>query len=353
MKKRLFIILLLLIIPVSACSPKGDGSIEEPITIENIGVPRKKLIVKDAARVDTGSKAFQNLLETIRNGADASIKGGYEYMKITSDDTGVVFEISDEKYNQAVIEFAKLDDSEYYSVWKAHRDSLVNLSKVIYDMGVENLHKECDSNIYLLNYYDQDLVLMYIRNGEVIYDVLETVGKSYADAPSTYSKSSSSSGSTSTSGKSSQSSGYSQSLSSERRNAMSRADSYLRSSAFSHDGLVDQLEYEGFSHSDAVYAADNCGANWNEQALKKAKSYLNSSAFSKSGLTEQLEYEGFTSSQAKYGVDNCGANWNEQAVKKAKQYLKSSSFSRQRLKEQLEYEGFTSSQAEYGVSQAY
>ncbi|MBV1728859.1 MAG: Ltp family lipoprotein [Methanobacterium sp.] len=86
-----------------------------------------------------------------------------------------------------------------------------------------------------------------------------------------------------------------------------------------------------------------------EQAAKKAESYLSISAFSRQGLIEQLEYEGFTRQQAEYGVDQTGADWNEQAAKKAESYLSISAFSRQGLIEQLEYEGFTRQQAEYGV----
>ena len=141
------------------------------------------------------------------------------------------------------------------------------------------------------------------------------------------------------------------SISVSKQNALKSAKSYLGVSAFSRKGLIEQLEYEKFSNEDAVYAVDNCGANWNEQALKSAKSYLSVSAFSKTGLIEQLEYEGFTNSQANYGVSNCGANWNEQAAKSAKSYLSVSSFSRDDLIEQLEYEGFTHEQAVYGVSQ--
>lgn len=55
-----------------------------------------------------------------------------------------------------------------------------------------------------------------------------------------------------------------------------------------------------------------------KQALKKAKDYLAIMAFSYSGLKAQLEFDKFTSSQAIYAVNSCGANWNEQAVKKAK-----------------------------------
>ena len=139
--------------------------------------------------------------------------------------------------------------------------------------------------------------------------------------------------------------------STSQKKALDKANDYLLVMAFSHSGLVKQLEYEGYSNADATYAADNCGADWNAQALKKAKSYLGVMAFSYSGLKGQLEYDGFTSSQAAYGADNCGANWNNQAAKKAKSYLELMSFSRDELINQLEYEGFTRAQAEYGAAQ--
>lgn len=87
------------------------------------------------------------------------------------------------------------------------------------------------------------------------------------------------------------------------RNALDKAVSYLNIMAFSHDGLVEQLEYEGYTHSEAVYGADHCGADWKEQAAKKAKKYLEIMSFSRSGLIEQLEYEGFTTEEATYGVN--------------------------------------------------
>ena len=89
-------------------------------------------------------------------------------------------------------------------------------------------------------------------------------------------------------------------------NAVKKAKSYLGYSAFSHDGLVAQLEYEQFSHADAVYGTDNSGANWNEQAAKKAKSYMDMSAYSRGSLIEQLKYEKFTQAQAEYGANAVG-----------------------------------------------
>ncbi|WP_207707154.1 Ltp family lipoprotein [Acetobacterium wieringae] len=91
-----------------------------------------------------------------------------------------------------------------------------------------------------------------------------------------------------------------------QKNALSKAKSYLDFTAFSHSGLIAQLEYEGYSTEDSSYAADNCGADWNEQAAKKAKSYLDFSSFSRDGLIDQLLYEGYTSDQAEYGVTQVG-----------------------------------------------
>lgn len=91
-----------------------------------------------------------------------------------------------------------------------------------------------------------------------------------------------------------------------QQNAVKKAKSYLRFSAFSREGLIEQLEFEGFPTDDAIYGVDHSGANWNEQAVKKAKSYLSYSSFSRSGLIEQLEFEGFTPEQAEYGVRGAG-----------------------------------------------
>lgn len=136
-----------------------------------------------------------------------------------------------------------------------------------------------------------------------------------------------------------------------QKNALKSAKQYLSFMGFSREGLIDQLEYEQYSREDAIYAVDNCGADWKQQAIKCAKDYLKTSAFSHDGLVEQLEYEKFTSEEAQYGADNCGADWNEQAVRCAKQYLSFTSMSRNGLIQQLEFEKFTHEQAVYGAEQ--
>ncbi|MFV8228692.1 Ltp family lipoprotein [Mycolicibacterium fortuitum] len=91
-----------------------------------------------------------------------------------------------------------------------------------------------------------------------------------------------------------------------QRNAVRSAEQYLDYGAFSRQGLIEQLEYEGFSTADVTFAVDTITVDWNAQAAKAAKAYLDYSAFSRSGLIEQLEYEGYTPAQAAYGAAAAG-----------------------------------------------
>ncbi len=91
-----------------------------------------------------------------------------------------------------------------------------------------------------------------------------------------------------------------------QKNAVRKAEQYLRYGAFSRKGLIDQLEYEKYPHEDAEYAVDHIVVDWNEQAVKKAESYLRYSAFSREGLIDQLLFEGYTYEQAVYGVEQNG-----------------------------------------------
>ncbi len=84
------------------------------------------------------------------------------------------------------------------------------------------------------------------------------------------------------------------------------AKTYLRVSAFSRTGLIEQLVFEGFSKRQATRAVDSITVSWRKQAAATAKAYLDLTAFSRSGLIEQLMFDGYTKSQAKYGVRSVG-----------------------------------------------
>lgn len=91
-----------------------------------------------------------------------------------------------------------------------------------------------------------------------------------------------------------------------QKNALGSAESYLAIMPFSHSGLIEQLEYDGYTTEEATYAADNCDADWNEQAAKSTENYLEMMSFSRQELIDQLVYDGFTQEQAEYGVTAAG-----------------------------------------------
>lgn len=92
----------------------------------------------------------------------------------------------------------------------------------------------------------------------------------------------------------------------EQENAIGSAENYIRYSGFSREGLIDQLEYEGYSTESATFAADYIDVDWNEECKESAKDYLKYSTFSRQGLHDQLQYEGFTEEQIEYGLSAVG-----------------------------------------------
>lgn len=91
-----------------------------------------------------------------------------------------------------------------------------------------------------------------------------------------------------------------------QKNAVRSAKDYINYTAFSKTGLIEQLEFEGYSNEDATYAVNQLSVDWKEQAAISAKNYLEYTSFSRKGLIEQLEFEGFTKEEAIYGVDQTG-----------------------------------------------
>jgi len=101
-------------------------------------------------------------------------------------------------------------------------------------------------------------------------------------------------------------------LTTSQENAVGSAQDYLDYTAFSRQGLIDQLSSdagEGFSVKDATFAVDFLDVNWRAQAVKSAQDYLNYTSFSRQGLIDQLSSdsgEKFTHAQAVYAVNKVG-----------------------------------------------
>lgn len=95
-------------------------------------------------------------------------------------------------------------------------------------------------------------------------------------------------------------------LSVSQQNAVRKAEQYLNTMAFSRQGLIDQLVYEGYPIEDATFGVDYPQTDWNAQAAAKAQNYLDTMPFSRQSLIEQLVYEGFSQEQAEFGVAAVG-----------------------------------------------
>lgn len=106
------------------------------------------------------------------------------------------------------------------------------------------------------------------------------------------------------------------------------------------------------SFTDDYSALDYESQNCYDQAM----SYLDFMAFSRNGLIHQLQYEGYTDNAISNALDlleKYYVSWDTEAVKKAQEYMETFSFSQQRLYEQLIHDGFTEEQANYGVTYGY
>ncbi|WP_326836755.1 Ltp family lipoprotein [Amycolatopsis rhabdoformis] len=90
--------------------------------------------------------------------------------------------------------------------------------------------------------------------------------------------------------------------------ARESAESYLGYTAFSRNGLIDQLSSkygDSYPKNVATQAVDSLDVDWNAQAAQAAQSYLDYTSFSCTGLINQLASKygsQFTSAQAKFGA---------------------------------------------------
>ena len=70
------------------------------------------------------------------------------------------------------------------------------------------------------------------------------------------------------------------------------------------------VEYAGYTEEDAIYAADNCGADWKERCCRKVKLYLEDDATyndSREWLTKHLkDYDLFADEEIQYALEQCG-----------------------------------------------
>lgn len=130
----------------------------------------------------------------------------------------------------------------------------------------------------------------------------------------------------------------------------------------SYLGLVDYLEKEGYSHEEAVAAADQCDVDWKEQATKTAGfvfdtyakyySFVWTPADMEMWLTASLEESGyaFTLEEVQYAIAHCSVDWNKQASDFLVS-MQSELNGKEDVVRSLEFCGFTPEQIAYALEQ--
>ena len=142
-------------------------------------------------------------------------------------------------------------------------------------------------------------------------------------------------------------------ISESQKAALSKAIARTYTIPYSHVKLVNQLMEDGFSFEDAKFAADNCGADWNENAVWRVDVYFDIRPFSYKMLVNQLEYDGFTEDEIEYAAENRGKDWNEQAVIMAKACIRSGMDNKMRIIGYLEEHGFEDEQINYAMRKVW
>lgn len=93
----------------------------------------------------------------------------------------------------------------------------------------------------------------------------------------------------------------------EESYALDRAIEYLEIIPMSKDGIIDQLIYDGCEKDDAAFAANHCGADWNEQADRFVKEFYLEYGYNREELIDKLITNAkFTQKQAEYAADQNG-----------------------------------------------
>lgn len=144
----------------------------------------------------------------------------------------------------------------------------------------------------------------------------------------------------------------------QQESALSHAKKTFASSSYSRSGVISALKKQGYTEEEAIYAADNCGANWKSNATTGAKTYARNNSqknwiyacYSEKATRSALSSDGFTSDEIDYGIANCGVDWNSQADRSVKSYAKShKNCTASEISNYMIQAGFTLDQVVYGL----
>lgn len=284
------IVVIIFIGIIGSAGGSSEAEVPESSTIEPVETISEPSSESEVAPEETKPSSdvtneedisIESIIDLIELSLDS-----FDYCSVEYNENGFVVDITSEGMGEAVSILKSFGLDETTSEWAEARNNMVLMCDSCIEMIETFGINDPDVTLNLLDDTNHNNIIIIVKNGVVVYDALAE-----GNTQSTQTTQSQSNNSSMTIG---------------QKNALRSAEAYLDMMAFSRSELIDQLEFEGYSHNDAVFAVDNCGADWYEQAAKSAEEYLDLMPFSRSELIDQLEFEGFTHDQAVYGVEANG-----------------------------------------------
>lgn len=92
----------------------------------------------------------------------------------------------------------------------------------------------------------------------------------------------------------------------EKQEAAQIVSQWLEEDALSRDYIIYELTDDGFSRDAAIYAADNAGADWYDQAMRAAEEYLAEGQHTWEEIEAMLKQKRFTYAQILHVKEHIG-----------------------------------------------
>lgn len=266
---------------VACGSTQEKESIPSETTTETITQTEPETTNQIAEGLESAKTYIDNALGT---------NDSFPYHNVEIEQDGLIISYSFSGMGDAADTIKMFPSDSLKEQWSSITDVLIKSHQQFLDVMKKYGVDSAPLTVNLVDDRDTSRLLVSVENGTIVYDIVEDTETDSAESTTVTTPSNANTG-TATMG---------------QKNALKSAKNYLSIMGFSRKGLIEQLEYEGYTTEEATYAVNNCGADWNEQAAKSAKSYLDLMGFSRSGLIEQLEYDGYTHEQAVYGAEANG-----------------------------------------------
>ena len=128
---------------------------------------------QENSQSESGSSAASMSMETFKSIVDMSAADNYDYYEsVITEEGALSIRVANDGIAVAALATRETQNQEMLDSWNFMRDSMVNLSKQIYDSAVEAGIKDPIIFLNVLNDQNKDNTLLMVMNGIVVSDAV-------------------------------------------------------------------------------------------------------------------------------------------------------------------------------------